>query len=68
VQVPDGVDEHGTATFKETSESEEMFDLILERNCQHFGQANGAPFTVAPLKDLLGHCGETETGRAIISG
>ena len=68
VQVPDGVDESGTETFKDVSESEEMFALILERNYKHFGQANGTPFTEAPLKDWLGNYGETETGQAILAG
>jgi hypothetical protein len=68
VQVADGVDANGTEIFKDVSESEEMFQLILERNFKHFGQANGTPFTEAPLKDWLGKYGETETGQAIING
>ncbi len=68
IQVPDGIDEQGTELFKDVSESEEMFALILERNFKHFGQANGTPFTEAPLKDWLGDYGETETGQAILAG
>ena len=68
VQVPDSVDEKGTETFKDVSESEEMFALILERNYKHFGPANGTPFTEAPLKNWLGNYGETETGQAILAG
>jgi hypothetical protein len=68
VQVSDGIDKNGTETFKDVSESEAMFALILERNFKHFGQANGTPFTEAPLKDWLGNYGKTETGKAILSG
>jgi hypothetical protein len=68
VQVPDGPDEQGTETFKDISEPDEIYRLILDRNFQHFGQANGTPFTVAPLKDWLGKAGETEIGQAITKG
>ena len=68
VQVPDGVDDNGMETFKDVSESEEMFALILERYYMHFGQAiNGTPFTEAPLKDWLDTYGETETSEAILA-
>jgi hypothetical protein len=68
VQVPDGVDETGTEVLKDISEPEDMHRLILNRNFKHFGQANVIPFTNAPLKEWLGHYGETETGQAIIQG
>ena len=68
VQVPNGTDEHGNAILQDVSEPEEMFALILERNFKHFGQANGTPFTEAPLKQWLSDYGETETGQAIIDG
>jgi hypothetical protein len=68
VQVPDGPDEQGAETFKDISEPDEMYRLILDRNFQHFGQANGTSFTVAPLKDWLGKSGETKIGQAITKG
>jgi hypothetical protein len=67
-QVPCGVDTHGAEKFKDVTKPDEMFNLILARNFKHFGQANGAPFTAAPLKDWLGDYGETETGQAILQG
>jgi hypothetical protein len=45
-----------------------MFDLILDRNFKHFGQANGTPFIAAPIREWLGDYGETATGQAILSG
>jgi hypothetical protein len=68
VQVAEGTDANGTDLFRDVTESEEMFALILELNFKHFGQANGTPFTEAPLKDWLGTHGETDTGQAIIHG
>jgi hypothetical protein len=68
VQVADGADTHGAEKFKDVTEPDEMFTLILACNFKHFGQANGAPFTTAPLKDWLGDYGETDTGQAILQG
>jgi hypothetical protein len=62
-QVPDGADTHGAERHKDVTEPDEMFTLILARSFKHFGQANGGPFTVAPLKDWLGEYGETDTGQ-----
>ena len=66
--MPNGIDANGTETFKDVSESEEMFARILERNFKNFGQANETPFTETPFKDWLGNFGETETGQAILTG
>jgi hypothetical protein len=67
-QLADDTDANGAELFRDVTESEEMFALILERNFKCFGQANGTPFTEAPLKDWLGTHGETDTGQAIIHG
>jgi hypothetical protein len=67
-QVADGTHANGAELFRDVTESDEMFAVILERNFKHFGQANGTPFTEAPLKDWLGTHGETDTGQAIIHG
>jgi hypothetical protein len=68
VQVADGTDANGTELFRDFTESEEMFALMLECNFKDFGQANGTPFTEAPLKDWLGTHDKTDTGQAIIHG
>jgi hypothetical protein len=68
VQVPDGLDDNDEETFRDVSEPQEMYDLILDRNHKHFGQANGTLFTETPLIEWLGKCGETETGQAILKG
>jgi hypothetical protein len=68
VQVPDGFDQNDNETFKDISEPAGMYQLILDRNFKHFGQANGTPFTTAPIKEGLGQYGETETGQAIMNG
>ena len=38
----------------------EIVTHLQRRNRLHFGQAHGTPFTVAPLKDLLGFSGDSE--------
>ena len=46
----------------------EIVRLLQERNRAHFGQAQGTPFTVPPLSDLLGFTGTGSTQRAILGG
>ena len=60
VEVLDGIDASGTITFKDVSELEAIFALILERTFKHFGQANGTPF----METLLKHgCGQLRRKR-----
>jgi hypothetical protein len=40
----------------------------MERNRRHFGQAQGTPFTQAPLSDLLNWHADTETTELILQG
>ncbi|KAI2508519.1 hypothetical protein MHU86_5918 [Fragilaria crotonensis] len=42
--------------------------LLQERNRNHFGQAKGTPFTVAPLLDDLGFCGDRPLSTRILDG
>jgi hypothetical protein len=42
--------------------------LLMARNKKHFGQAKGTPFTVIPLKDLLGWCGDTAFADMLLEG
>jgi hypothetical protein len=40
----------------------------MARNQRHFGQAEGTPFTVAPLAELLSWEGDTEAAELILRG
>jgi hypothetical protein len=46
------------ATWRKVTDPVEMEDILLERNMSHFGQAQGTPFTVAPIVDAIGYDGE----------
>ena len=46
----------------------EIVEQIQERNKIHFGQAHGSPFTVPPLADDLGFCGDKDGAEAIFRG
>jgi hypothetical protein len=40
--------------------------VLLNRNIDHFAQANGTPFTVSPLLDLIGEDGCTQAALDIL--
>jgi hypothetical protein len=40
---------------------------LQQRNRKHFGQAKGSPFTVAPLVDHLGFCGDGSSAADILN-
>ena len=46
----------------------EIVEQLQIRNRKHFGQAHGSPFTVPPLADDLGFCGDRESADAILNG
>jgi hypothetical protein len=46
----------------------EILHHLQQRNRLHFGQAHGSPFTVSPLVDQLGFCGEGKVADDILNG
>jgi exonuclease III len=46
----------------------EIVEQLQRRNRKHFGQADGSPFTVPPLSDGLGFCGDGEIADDILHG
>jgi hypothetical protein len=46
----------------------EVLFQLQQRNRSHFGQAQGSPFTVAPLVDQLGFCGDGSSSDEILKG
>jgi hypothetical protein len=45
-----------------------MYEKIIERNKIHFSQADGTPFTVSPLTDILGRYGTNQNADEILAG
>ena len=45
-----------------------MENKLLAHSQQHFSQAHGTPYTVAPLKDLLQYNGLTEFSDQVFNG
>jgi hypothetical protein len=54
--------------FKTITIPEEIELYLMARNQRHFGQAEGTPFTVAPLAELLSWEGDTEAADLILRG
>ena len=46
----------------------EIMKLLLERNCKHFSQATGTPFTIEPLLTIVGEDGTTASADKILDG
>jgi hypothetical protein len=52
----------------ETTEPKEVQNRLLERNKDHFRQANGTPFTVSPLIDIFGQAGTNQAAEDLYNG
>jgi hypothetical protein len=63
-------DDSKTCTdWKVTNVPSEIVEQHLQkRNFQHFGQAQGTPFTINPLASDLGFCGDLPSADAILEG
>ena len=46
----------------------DILNSLQNRNRKHFGQAQGTPFTVSPLKDDLGFTSMTPSGTLMLNG
>jgi hypothetical protein len=46
----------------------EMNKVIIERNIQHFSQADGTPFTIEPMIEVTGLFGTTADCKDILNG
>ena len=50
------------------TDPDDMNKTIIAHNREHFSQADGAPFTIEPLKSLLGSCATNGYAHMIIDG
>jgi hypothetical protein len=47
---------------------QDMDNVLIDRNIDHFAQAHGTPFTISPLLDLFGTDGCTEAALSVLDG
>lgn len=59
-------DVEAAATWWSETQPQQVLDLLFTRNITHFGQAEGTPFTVSPIKDLFGYNGMQGAGIGLI--
>jgi exonuclease III len=57
-----------TTNWETITVPEEIERLLIQRNCHHFGQAEGTPFTMPPLKALIGYKAQGYTTEMILDG
>jgi hypothetical protein len=55
-------------TWRTETDPTEVLQQLFARNIQHFGQADGTPFTTAPLVNKFGYSGLTHHGEQLIQG
>jgi hypothetical protein len=55
-------------TYKTIFEKEKIDNCLLHRNVDHFLQADGSPFTTAPLLDIIGEDGCSPAALQILEG
>jgi hypothetical protein len=54
--------------WKQIDVPTEVLLYLQRRNRAHFGQAQGTPFTVQPLIDVLGYRGDRDASHQILNG
>jgi hypothetical protein len=55
-------------TYQRVFDKEEIDNNLLERNIEHFSQADGTPFTTSPLIDIVGEDGCSQMALQILEG
>ena len=63
ILVPDGPDK-----WKRIIDSSEINSRLQERNCKHYQQANGTPYTIEPLTSMLGQHATSDIAQDILDG
>lgn len=55
-------------TWKVLDQQQAVEQTILNRNIRHFGQAQGTPFTVTPLKELVDFSASSPISECMLEG
>jgi hypothetical protein len=66
-RVP-GTDQKLCKDWKLVETPEEIMEYLLERNCKHFGQAKGTPFTTPPLSKQFNFQASTAVCEMVLEG
>ena len=59
---------NGEGGEERISDKDRMYDEIIKRNREHFSQADGTPFTVEPLRSLIGETATNNFCDQILNG
>jgi exonuclease III len=68
IPVAQGADPKTCVQWKQIEVPTEILHLLQQRNREHFGQAHGTPFTIPPLYDELGFCGDGPASMSMLDG
>ena len=70
IEIPlhPGTDPKACQEWRQIEVPTEVLYQLQQRNRTHFGQAQGSPFTVPPLVDQLGFCGDGSNSDEILNG
>ena len=70
IEIPlhPGTDPKACNEWRQIEVPTEVLFQLQQRNRIHFGQAKGSPFTVAPLVNQLGFCGDGTSSDDILNG
>jgi hypothetical protein len=68
LMIPDDNSTSKNPTYKIIKNPKDIENLLLQRNVQHFGQAQGSAFTVGPLKNHFGYEGINDNSQNLIQG
>jgi exonuclease III len=70
IEIPlhPGTDPKACHEWRQIEVPTEVLFQLQQRNRTHFGQARGSPFTVPPLVDQLGFCGDGTSSDDILNG
>ena len=68
IPVQDDQDPKHCTNWQTIDIPSEVLRHLQKRNRQHFGQANGTPFTRPPLSDDFGFCADTLEAQALLDG
>lgn len=60
--------EKASGEWEAVTEKDRINELLIDRNREHFSQADGTPFTIQPLRDLFGKYGTNEASDLLIKG
>ena len=60
--------DNGDGSFSRVQDQSEINRLITERNAAHFSQADGTPFTLPAITQLLGKYGTNDNSKELLEG